>query len=306
MYAARFQFIHQIDCPAAVFKGLALWGANTAWVDACPVPADGLAGAGLETVVHPASLGAVIAAFKRVGLGEKGVLIPGPRLRGGSAHGFRTDGGLGVPVARAGRRAPGAGRAAPGHDGPAGAVNRNSHSPYRKGVEQMIQENEKIAQAVKAMADREGKYLTFTLAGEEYGIGILKIKEIIGMMAITSVPQTPEFIKGVINLRGKVIPVMDLRLRFGMPAMDYTERTCIIVVEINGGAGTVQVGVVVDAVSEVLNIKADDIEPTPSFGTRLNTDFILGMAKMNGGIKILLDINRVLSSEETALLAEAA
>jgi purine-binding chemotaxis protein CheW len=91
-----------------------------------------------------------------------------------------------------------------------------------------------------------------------------------------------------------------------MPAMDYTERTCIIVVEINGGAGTVQVGVVVDAVSEVLNIKADDIEATPSFGTRLNTDFILGMAKMNGGIKILLDINRVLSSEETALLAEAA
>jgi purine-binding chemotaxis protein CheW len=170
----------------------------------------------------------------------------------------------------------------------------------------MIQDNEKIAQAVKAMADREGKYLTFSLAGEEYGIGILKIKEIIGMMAITSVPQTPEFIKGVINLRGKVIPVMDLRLRFGMPPMDYTERTCIIVVEINGGAGTVQVGVVVDAVSEVLNIKADDIEATPSFGTRLNTDFILGMAKMNGGIKILLDINRVLSSEETALLAEAA
>ena len=306
MFAARIQFIHQIDCPAAVFKGLALWGANTAWVDACPVPADGLAGAGLETVVHSASLGAVISAFKRVGLGEKGVLIPGPVFAGETRTDLRANGGLGVPVARAGRRAPGAGRAAPGHDGAAGAVNRKPHSPYRKGVEQMIQENEKIAQAVKAMADREGKYLTFTLAGEEYGIGILKIKEIIGMMAITSVPQTPEFIKGVINLRGKVIPVMDLRLRFGMPAMDYTERTCIIVVEINGGAGTVQVGVVVDAVSEVLNIKADDIEPTPSFGTRLNTDFILGMAKMNGGIKILLDINRVLSSEETALLAEAA
>src|SRR5512139_1449131 len=169
----------------------------------------------------------------------------------------------------------------------------------------MIQENEKIAQAVKAMADREGKYLTFTLASEEYGIGILKIKEIIGMMAITSVPQTPEFIKGVINLRGKVIPVMDLRLRFGMPAMDYTERTCIIVVEIDGQAGTVQVGIVVDAVSEVLSIKAEDIEATPSFGTRLNTDFILGMAKMNGGIRILLDINRVLSSEETTVLAGA-
>jgi purine-binding chemotaxis protein CheW len=170
----------------------------------------------------------------------------------------------------------------------------------------MIQEKEKISEAVKAMAVKEGKYLTFILANEEYGIGILRIKEIIGMMPITAVPQTPEFIKGVINLRGKVIPVMDLRLRFGMPSLDYTERTCIIVVEIDGQTGTVQIGIVVDAVSEVLNIRAEDIEATPSFGTRLNTDFILGMAKMNGGIKILLDIDRVLSSAETALVAEAA
>jgi purine-binding chemotaxis protein CheW len=170
----------------------------------------------------------------------------------------------------------------------------------------MIQEKEKISEAVKAMAVKEGKYLTFILANEEFGIGILRIKEIIGMMPITSVPQTPEFIKGVINLRGKVIPVMDLRLRFGMPSLDYTERTCIIVVEIDGQTGTVQIGIVVDAVSEVLNIRAEDIEATPSFGTRLNTDFILGMAKMNGGIKILLDIDRVLSSAETALVAEAA
>jgi purine-binding chemotaxis protein CheW len=170
----------------------------------------------------------------------------------------------------------------------------------------MIPEDEKIAQAVKAMAAMEGKYLTFTLAAEDYGIGILKIKEIIGMMSITSVPQTPPFIKGVINLRGKVIPVLDLRLRFGMPVTDYSERTCIIVVEISGGESTVQVGIVVDAVSEVLNIKAEDIEATPAFGTRLNTDFILGMAKLNGGIKILLDIDRVLSSQETAQLAIAA
>jgi purine-binding chemotaxis protein CheW len=124
-------------------------------------------------------------------------------------------------------------------------------------------------QAVKAMKDREGKYLTFSLADEEYGVGILKIKEIIGMMPITTVPQTPEFVKGVINLRGKVIPVIDLRLRFG-------------------------------------NIKADDIEDTPTFGTRLNTDYILGMAKMEGGVKILLDIDRVLSSEEVTLLEKAA
>jgi len=170
----------------------------------------------------------------------------------------------------------------------------------------MTHVDEKIDQAVKAMADKEGKYLTFTLAEEEYGIGILKIKEIIGMLPITSVPQTPDFVKGVINLRGKVIPVMDLRLRFGMPSIDYTERTCIIVVEIAGSTGTVLIGIVVDAVSEVLNIKGDDIEKTPTFGTKLNTDYILGMAKMEGGVKILLHIDRVLSNDELSQLSEAA
>ena len=153
-------------------------------------------------------------------------------------------------------------------------------------------------QAVKQMADREGKYLTFSLAEEEYGIEILKIKEIIGMMPITTVPRTPEFVKGVINLRGKVIPVIDLRKRFSMAAIDYTERTCIIVVEIESASGTVMIGTVVDSVSEVLNIMGKDIEETPTFGTRLDTDYILGMAKMEGGVKILLDIDRVLSSEE--------
>ena len=157
----------------------------------------------------------------------------------------------------------------------------------------------------KAMADREGKYLTFTMDNEEYGIGILKIKEIIGMMPITSVPQTPAFVKGVINLRGKVIPVVDLRLGFGMDSIEYTERTCIIVVEIEGGSGTVMIGIVVDAVSEVMNIKAEDIEDTPTFGTKLNTDYILGMAKMEGGVKILLGIDRVLSDEEISLLEKA-
>jgi purine-binding chemotaxis protein CheW len=161
-------------------------------------------------------------------------------------------------------------------------------------------------QAVKAMEEKEGKYLTFTLAEEEYGIGILKIKEIIGMMAITTVPQTPKFVKGVINLRGKVIPVIDLRLRFGMESMDYTERTCIIVVEIDGTAGTVQIGIVVDAVSEVLNITGKDIEDTPTFGTELNTNYILGMAKMEGGVKILLDIDRVLNDDEISVLEKAA
>jgi purine-binding chemotaxis protein CheW len=149
---------------------------------------------------------------------------------------------------------------------------------------------------VVAEAAREGKYLTFSLAGEEYGIGILKVREIIGMMTVTPVPQTPEFVKGVINLRGKVIPVIDLRLRFGLEATTYTERTCIIVVEIDGDSGSVPMGIVVDAVSEVLNIRGADIENTPTFGVKLNTDFILGMAKTGGGVKILLDIDKVLGA----------
>ena len=157
-------------------------------------------------------------------------------------------------------------------------------------------------QAVKASAQKEGKYLTFTLAGEEYGISILKVKEIIGMMPITSVPRTPDFVKGVINLRGKVIPVVDLRLKFGMEEMAYTDRTCIIVVEIQTQTGTVMIGIVVDAVSEVLNIKEDLIEETPTFGAKMDTDYILGMAKMEGGVKILLDIDRVLSADEVVAL----
>ena len=153
---------------------------------------------------------------------------------------------------------------------------------------------------------RAGKYLTFSLADEEYGINILKIKEIIGMMPITTVPQTPHFVKGVINLRGKVIPVIDLRLKFGMEPMDYGERTCIVVVEIEGVSGTVLIGGVVDSVSEVLNIKEDDIDPPPSFGTHLNTDAILGMAKMEGDVKILMDIDKVLDIESLTALEETA
>jgi purine-binding chemotaxis protein CheW len=158
-------------------------------------------------------------------------------------------------------------------------------------------------QSVMETLEREGKYLTFNLANEEYGIGILKVKEIIGMMTITPVPQTPSFVKGVINLRGKVIPVIDLRLKFGMEEIDYNERTSIIVVEVRGGTGTVQIGIVVDSVSEVVNIKSEDIENTPTFGTRLDTDYILGMAKLGGGVKILLDIDQVLTDEEISGLS---
>lgn len=170
----------------------------------------------------------------------------------------------------------------------------------------MAQMAKTLDQAVKSMTNREGKYLTFSLAKEEYGIGILKIKEIIGMMPITTVPRTPPFVKGVINLRGKVIPVVDLRLKFGMEEIGYTERTCIIVVEIAMGTGSIQMGIVVDSVSEVLNIKAADMEEAPAFGSKLDTDYIMGMAKMNGAVKILLDIDKVLSTEEVSLMEKVA
>ena len=165
---------------------------------------------------------------------------------------------------------------------------------------------ETMDKAIKVMADREGKYLTFSMANEEYGIGILKIKEIIGMMPITSVPRTPDFVKGVINLRGKVIPVGDLRAKFGMTPIPYNDRTCIIVVEIDLESETLLIGIVVDSVSEVLSIKGEDIEDTPAFGARLDTDYILGMAKQEASVKILLDIDRVLNAEEIAGLEQAS
>jgi len=162
----------------------------------------------------------------------------------------------------------------------------------------MDQSTKDMDQAIKAITTKSGKYLTFTLNDEEYGIGILKVKEIIGMMTITSVPRTPEFVKGVINLRGKVIPIVDLRLKFSMEAIPYSERTCIIVVEIDLNETTVLIGIVVDAVSEVLNVKQEEIEDAPSFGTKLDTEYILGMAKIEGGVKILLNIDKVLSTKE--------
>jgi len=161
-----------------------------------------------------------------------------------------------------------------------------------------MSENEQVV----STTNREGKYLTFALADEEYGIGILKVKEIIGMMGITPVPQTPSYVKGVINLRGKVIPVVDLRSKFEMESIDYTDRTCIIVVEIEGKDESIQIGIVVDTVSEVLNVRESDIEDTPTFGTRVNTEFILGMAKIEGNVKILLDIDSVLSAKELSEL----
>jgi len=160
----------------------------------------------------------------------------------------------------------------------------------------------RTAQLEPFQSENEGKYLTFQLAEEGYGIGILKVREIIGMLPVTPVPQTPMFLKGVINLRGQVIPVVDLRLKFGLMEEEYTERTSIIVVEVKGLANNIPIGIVVDTVSEVINIQAQEIEPAPTFGASINTNFILGMAKTEGGVKILLNIDQVLSAEELGAL----
>lgn len=159
-------------------------------------------------------------------------------------------------------------------------------------------------QALAGIAGRENKYLTFNLAVEEYGIGILKIREIIGMMPVTAVPQTPHYVKGVINLRGKVIPIIDLRSRFDMQEAEPTGRTCFVIVETGCGAGQcVSMGIVVDSVSEVLNIKAEDIEAPPSFSSAVDTSFIQGMAKAQGKVKILLDIDRILRPADVQAMA---
>jgi purine-binding chemotaxis protein CheW len=145
---------------------------------------------------------------------------------------------------------------------------------------------------------RAGKFLTFQLANEEFGIRVLKVREIMGVQDITSVPQTPPHVKGVINLRGKVIPVIDLRLKFGLPQVEYNQRTCIIVTQVQGEHGQIMMGIVVDGVSEVLNLASADIEDTPDFGEEVSGQYLLGMAKVKGKVKILLDIDRVLSAQE--------
>src|ERR1700690_726202 len=146
--------------------------------------------------------------------------------------------------------------------------------------------------------DRGGKYLVFELGREEFGIRVLKVREIMGIQDITAVPQTPAHVKGVINLRGKVIPVVDLRLKFGLPEQEYTQRTCIIVVQVQGEAGPMLMGIVVDGVAEVLNLAAADIEDTPDFGDGTATPYLLGMAKVKDKVKILLEIDRVLTSTD--------
>lgn len=152
--------------------------------------------------------------------------------------------------------------------------------------------------------DRAGKYLAFHVGPEEFAIGVLGVREIMGMQDVTAVPHTPVYVKGIINLRGKVVPVVDLRLKFGLPATDYTARTCIVVVNVAGEAGGVLMGVIVDAVSEVVNIAGGEIENPPDFGEGVNIPYLIGIAKSKGKVKLLLNIEKVLTTSELTDLGQ--
>ena len=155
------------------------------------------------------------------------------------------------------------------------------------------------------LAKYAGKYLTFHLSQEIYGIQILKVHEIIGLMDVTRVPNTPEFVKGVINLRGKVIPVIDLRCKFNMNATQVSERNCIIILQITGEQKEVIMGIVVDEVAEVTDVMEKQIESTPSFDTTVNTNYILAIGKVKEKVIMLLDVDQFLSGGEIELLDKA-
>ncbi|HYG23630.1 MAG TPA: chemotaxis protein CheW [Verrucomicrobiae bacterium] len=160
----------------------------------------------------------------------------------------------------------------------------------------MAEAQKELSSDVRKLA---GKYLTFTLHGESYGIAVLKVREIIRLTNITDVPQMPAYVRGVINLRGKIIPVMDLRLRFGFPHASETDLTCIVVVQVTLPDGkNTQMGLIVDGVEEVTNIPPADIEETPDFGSEIHAEYIVGMAKVKGAVKVLLDIDRVITGAE--------
>jgi purine-binding chemotaxis protein CheW len=164
-------------------------------------------------------------------------------------------------------------------------------------TEQRKNENQEVRAELAHLA---GKYLTFKLAEEEYGLEIIKVQEIIGLMPITKVPRVPEYMRGVINLRGRIIPTIDLRSKFALPVVEDTDKTCIIVVEVMSSKGKVNVGIIVDQVAEVLDVAANEIDHAPEFGTALRTDFILAVGIVKGAVKILLDIDKVLTNEEVA------
>ena len=149
---------------------------------------------------------------------------------------------------------------------------------------------------------RSGKYLTFFLASEEYGVDILKVQEIIGWMPITPVPLTAKYILGVINLRGKIHPIMDLKVKFGVDRCQITDETCIIVIK----TANLMMGVLVDKVSEVVNLASGDIEKTPSFGADVNTEYLLGLGKTGGRVRLLLDIEKIITASDIIHLKKAA
>lgn len=157
--------------------------------------------------------------------------------------------------------------------------------------------------AIVAQATEAQQFLTFTLGSEMFAVGTLSVKEIIEYGQLTEVPMMPDFIRGVINLRGAVVPVIDLGARFGRGETKITRRTCIVIIEVPTGDEKQDIGVVVDAVSEVLEIPSSEIEPPPAFGAKIRTDFIQGMGKVNGKFVILLDVGKVLSVEEISTLA---
>lgn len=151
--------------------------------------------------------------------------------------------------------------------------------------------------------DEQNQYLTFVLCGDMFAIDILRIKEIIEYGTLTAVPMMPEFIRGVINLRGAVVPVVDLASRFGRTPTETTRKTCIVIIEVQTAGGEQDVGVIVDAVSEVLDIPPEEVEPPPTLGSKIRTEFIAGMGKVNGHFVIILDVDRVLSMDEMVLIS---
>lgn len=158
--------------------------------------------------------------------------------------------------------------------------------------------------SVSSLAERAGKYLDFELGNEIYGVELCKVKEIIGMMRVTHVPNTPNYVRGVINLRGKVIPVLDLRTKFGMESKEDSERTCIVVIQVSEGDRLVITGIIVDEVSEVVDINASQMEPPPNLGAGVNTEIILGVGKIGQKVVLLLDIEKVIATTESIKIAE--
>jgi purine-binding chemotaxis protein CheW len=178
--------------------------------------------------------------------------------------------------------------------------------PAGGGASAVARQQAAALQARQAAADAPQQYLTFLLGGEMFAVGILNVKEIIEYGNLTEIPMMPAFIRGVINLRGSVVPVIDLSARFGHAPSEAGKRTCIVIVEVTENDFRHDIGIMVDAVSEVLEIPASEIEPPPSFGARIRADFIHGMGKVAGKFVILLNIGRVLSVDEIALLASVA